>query len=888
MHITKFIIMLLFFAVFSGCASSEKEEITIGFSQCLSNDAWRQVMNSEVFTEANLIDDKNIEILYRTADGNNQKQIEQIEELVSRNVDVLIISPNEATPLTDIVSRTYKKGIPVIVVDRNINSNDFTAFIGGNNFEVGISAGTMALNKLEERRIDSAKILQITGLPGSSPAEQRLNGFNQNISNNSRHFVEVLPADWHEETAYIKLDSLFKSSESNYDLIFAHNDEMAHAAYRVTRKHSLDPIILGVDGLITENGGVPMILDNQIDGTISYPTGGDLAVRTAMDILQGKSVEKYNYLNTFAIDARNAETLFYEGMRLQNQKDKLRNLIERNDDLNLNMERKNDVIYLSMILIFLLLLTSGTVFYFFYHKNRANKLLLTKQEVIDNQNQYIRKQRDHLLTAVKKMEELTEVKTNFFTNISHEFKTLLTVLKLDIDKLNTSDFTAHHLRTNVTKLTKTLNQLLHFQKVENPDYPVNFEYGNISHLVKEIAENLRPSAESKNLVMEVKAPNVYCDFDRDIMEKILINIIHNAIKYTESGTVKIDLIKEEDLIKIKVIDTGIGIPEDEKTKIFERFEHSSISDFSVDSSGIGLDFSMNLILMLEGNIEVESTEGEGSIFTVTLPVKQKLVKGIDVSDTLQNAKNLKPKVLVVEDTLQIRERVREILASDYNILEAEDGMEGYEKACYHNPDLIISDLLMPRMDGIEFSQKVFSNPVIMGTPLILLSAVSSDDSIIRGYKIGADDYITKPFNPDTLRARVKNLLEKRTASKSKLKTGIDTVQSTGEKDDVFLNQIKEIVFENITNQNFKIDEVVKRVGMSRSKFYRKVKEITGLSPVNFLRKIKLEYAAQVILKSDNTISEVAFQAGFSDVKYFTKCFLKEFEIYPSEYRKKFQ
>lgn len=888
MQIIRFTALLLFSALFFGCISPKKEKITIGFSQCLSNDAWRQVMNSEVFTEANLIDDDNIEVIYRTADGNNDKQIKQIEELVDQGVDVLIISPNEAAPLTDIVGQTYKKGVPVIVVDRNINSNDFTAFIGGNNFEVGISAGTMALNKLEQRGLKKARILQITGLPGSSPAEQRQNGFNQNISNNSEHSIEILQADWHEETAFHKLDSLLQNEKKNYDLIFAHNDEMAHAAYRVTKKYSLDPIIIGVDGLITENGGVPMILNNMIDGTISYPTGGDLAVRTAINVLRGKPVEKYNYLSTFAIDGRNAETLFHEGIRLQNQKDKLRNLIVRNDDLNLNIERQSDVIYLSMVFIFLLLATSGIVFYFFYHKNRANKMLIAKQEVIDNQNQYIKQQRDHLLTAVKKMEELTEVKTSFFTNISHEFKTLLTVVKLDIDKLSGSDSSVHHLKNNITKLTKTLNQLLHFQNVETPDFPVNFEYGNISLLIKEIAENLKPSAENKNLEWAVEAPNVFCDFDRDIMEKILTNIIHNAIKYTEVGSIKIILKKEGDFVIIKICDTGIGIPEDEKAKIFERFEHSSISDFSEDSSGIGLDFSMNLILMHEGNIEVKSTEGEGSTFIVTIPAKQKIVRTIDVSKTVEKAQSLKPKILVVEDTVQLRERIKEILAPDYNIIEAEDGIDGYDKACYHHPDLIISDLLMPRMDGIEFSQKVFSNPIVMATPLILLSAVSSDESIIRGYKIGADDYITKPFNPDTLKARVKNLLEKRAASKNRIKTGIEAVESLGEKDEAFLNKIKEAVFENITNQDFKIEEIVKKIGMSRSKFYRKVKDITGLSPVKYLRKVKLEYAAQVILKSDNTISEVAFQAGFSDVKYFTKCFLKEFEIYPSEYRKKFQ
>ena len=884
----KYLLLSVFSILLLSCGGPPKEEITIGFSQCLSNDAWRQVMNSEIYTEAHLIDDKNIEILYRTAKGSNLRQVEQIKELISLGVDVLIVSPNEAAPLTDVVTSAYESGIPVIVIDRNINSREFTSFIGGNNFEVGILAGTMALNKLDERGIETGKILQVTGLPGSSPAEQRQNGFSQNIRNNSSHEIEILHADWQEETAYRKLDSLYENSEADYDLIFAHNDEMANAAYRVAKKFSKDPLILGVDGLTTENGGVAMVLNDQIDGTISYPTGGNLAVRLALDILEGAQVEKFNYLNTFAIDSRNAETLMNEGRRLQDQKEKLRSLIERNDDLNFNLERQTEFIYLSLILIFLLLLTSGTIFYFFYHKNRANKLLLDKQDVIDNQNQYIRKQRDHLLTTVKKMEELTELKTNFFTNISHEFKTLLTVVKLDIDKLNATDSRIHHLRNNITKLTKTLNQLLHFQKVENSDYPVNFEYGDIGRLIREIVENFRTSAESKGLLLKMDTPPVYCDFDRDIMEKILTNIVHNAIKYTEEGEIRIELSKAGDLTRIKIRDTGIGIPEHEKSKIFERFEHSSISDFTEDSSGIGLDFSMNLILMQDGNIEVESTEGEGSEFIVTFPTRQRSVPPVDVSGSLENAEKLKPKILIVEDTDQIRLRMKEILQGDYQIIEAADGLEGYEKTCYHNPDLIITDLLMPKLDGIEFSQKVFSNPVTMGIPIILLSAVNSDESIIRGYKIGADDYITKPFNPETLKARVRNLLEKRTASREKDFEGLEQIKSAGDKDAMFLNKIKEIVFENISNQDFKIDEVVSKVGMSRSKFYRKLKNITGISPVNYLRKIKLEYAAQVILKSDHTISEVAYLSGFSDVKYFTKCFLKEFKEYPSEYRKKFQ
>jgi signal transduction histidine kinase/ActR/RegA family two-component response regulator len=751
--------LVLIFIV--GCTSSGKETINIGFSQCLSDDEWRIVMNSEIFTEADLINDRDVNIIYRTAHGNNEVQIEQIKELMAQPIDLLIVSPNEAAPLTGIVSQAYKEGIPVIVVDRNINSSDFTSFIGGNNFDVGITAGNIALSMLAEKNIDSARILEVTGLPGSSPAEQRQNGFGQSIKENSGHSIKILNADWHEETAFYKLDSLYREETEGYDLIFAHNDEMAHAAFRVTRNFSKEAVIIGVDGLITERGGVPMILDNKIDATISYPTGGDIAVRTAINIIDGREVEKYNYLNTFPVDSRNAETLYYEGIRLQTQKEKLRELINRYDSLYLNVERKNVLIFIFSVLIVLLLLSSGVIFYFLSQKNKANRLLLNKQEVIDNQNRYIKKQRDHLLSAVKKMEELTEVKTSFFTNISHEFKTLLTILKLDIEKLDQKNTTVHHLRNNVIKLTRTLNQLLHFQKVESPEYPVKFEYGDISALIYEIAENLRPSAEKKGLDFKVKATKLFCDFDRDIIEKTVRNILHNAIKYTKEGSIILQLFREEDLVKIEIKDTGIGIPEDEKQKIFERFEHSSISDFSEDSSGIGLDFSMNLILMHEGNIEVESCPGKGSVFSVKIPVKQKSPNVVNDQTEVPETNELKPKILVVEDSDQIRQRICEILGSDYRIIEARDGMEGYEQTKYHTPDLIISDLLMPKMDGLQFSQKIFENPGTMGIPFILLTAVNTEESIIKGYKIGVDDYITKPFNPETLKARVRNLFEKR-------------------------------------------------------------------------------------------------------------------------------
>ena len=883
-NIFSVVAVTLFISIFLmiGCAQNlnKKEEIVIGFSQCLADD-WRTAMNEEIFTEASLVEDKNIKIEFRVANGNNKVQQKQIEELVALGVDVLMVSPNESEPLTQIISQVYQQGIPVVVIDRNIASDDYTVFIGADNHEVGKNAGKLALQKLENN--PSPKILEITGSMRSSPAIHRQKGFRETVKAN----YEMIDANWLHKTAETKLDSLLTANPISYDLIYCHNDEMALAAHIITQKHRINPIILGVDGLSTPNGGLAMVLENQIDGTVLYPTGGDLAIEKAIEIVENKNVKKNYTLESFAIDQNNAYTLYYEGKRLNEQKSKLGKLIQQYNTLNYNLSNKNDLILMFSILSFLLFASIAFAIYFIFQKNEANKLLKNKQLVIDEQNKHIIEQRDHLLNAVRKMEEMSEIKSQFFMNISHDFKTLLTLIKLDIDNLPENTSQISHLRTNTNKLTKTLNRLLHHKEIRNSDKNLDFEYGNIAPLIEEVCNNFEPSATEKGLELKTELPIVNCDFNAEIIEKVLTNILHNAIKYTEKGQIFVQLYTLNNLVKISVEDSGIGVPEEEQKKIFERFEHSSISEFTEDSSGIGLNASMDWMMAHNGFIELNSRKGHGSNFIISFPKKQQNTSDLSIESTLEKAKTLKPKILLVEDNDQIRQRIASILHPTYNVVQATNGKEGYEQAIYHLPKLIVTDLLMPEMDGLEFCQKVFANPSTASTPVIILSAVDTQSSIVKGYRIGADDYITKPFGTEELLERINNLIKKRESAKSPI-IPQNAIKTISESDQNFLLKIKEITFENIANPDFKIDDIVSELNMSRSKFYKKVKELTGDSPVKLLQKIKMEFAANLILKTDYTIAEVAYNSGFSDVKYFTKCFLKEFKIYPSEYKNQFQ
>ncbi len=872
--------LILLFFIISCNSKSKKPEIRIGFSQCISNDEWRKEMNNEVFTEAELIVSHDVNILYKDAKANSVLQIKQVKELLNEGMDVLMISPNESSPLTPAVEKAKASGIPVVVVDRRITNDSFNAFIGGNNLSVGRLAGDMSVEMLKEKNIKSPIILSVTGLEGSSPAQERQQGFEEILFKNQLS-TKILKADWRKETARRLLDSLVKFDNANYDLIFAHNDEMASAASDAFYNRTKKPVIIGVDGLATKDGGLQMVINKRIDGTISYPPSGAKALRLAFDLALGKTVNKYNYENTFRVDSRNANTLYNEALRVRDQQEKLKSLIRSYNSLDIDLKEKNKIILWISILSALLFLSVGTSFYFVIQKTRINKLLRTKQDVINHQNIEIGQNRDQLVSALKKMEEMSEVKTQFFSNISHEFKNLLALMSLDIDKVIADSSTKSRLSRYLSMINSNLNRLLTYKNLDSNAYPVELKYGNLSKTINEVAENYKLSVEAKKLKFKVEAPSVFTDFDGDAIQKVLSNLISNAIKYTVKGHITIKLVEEKDTILMIVSDTGIGISKVEQEKIFNRHRRSSLLDEDKESFGIGLHFCKSLINLMNGEISVESELNKGSTFTIILPKRQK--KEVINKTSFEKKDENKFTVFIAEDNPHILTRIVQILEDYYNVLYANNGTDAYKLINYHHPDIVVSDILMPGMDGIQLCQKLFDNPATINIPVLLLSAVQGDDIRTQGYQIGADAFLSKPFSSNTLLARIKNLIKKSTKinANSRLATPI---ASKSEEDQKFLTTISDFLYQHISDYNFKIEDLLVELGMSRSKFYRKLKSLTDLSPKDYIRKLRLDYATKILIKADFSVAEVAYKVGFSDVKYFSKIFKKEFGITPSEFK----
>ena len=875
-----FLIFLASFVI--SCDKSENNnEIIIGFSQCFSNDEWRKAMNEEINTELTLSQNKNIKLIFKNANGNTKLQHQQIEDLLNSDIDVLLVSPNEAGPLTNIISRVYKKGIPVVVIDRNISNNNFSAFIGGNNYKVGQIVAEM-VNKNSFNK-NSLKILQITGLKLSSPAVERKNGFESTLSKYKNYDITYIEGKWQHKLAFKKLDSLFKNDNSNFDVIFAHNDEMAYAAHLIAKKYGKNPLIYGVDGLLIPNGGLDLVRNNIINGTVSYPPGGDKAFQLALDLVNKKKVNQFNFLNVFQIDKTNVETIYSERLRIDENHHKLSRVLSLYNSLNEILKSKNNLILVVSVLFVIIFTAFLFILYMLFKIRNKNKELKFRQEVIEGQHNKIYLQRNELVEVVKKMEELKELQSNYFMDSSHELKNLLTLIRLDLDEMEKTGKIRRHLKNNIRKLSFFTQKILNYKNISEStaQNTLDFKYGNLSSFVNNIINNTKFSFEIKNIDIKTVIQNIYCDFSDIAIESILVNFLNNAQKYThEGGSVEVSLISNENDVILSVKDFGIGISKSRIEQIFKRYY--KLEEDNCESFGIGLNVALDYAQKHYGNIQIDSKIGEGSEFKFIFPIHQN-----DEIEFVEDTNLNKDKILIVEDDISVRKRLIEILKKDYTILEAANGNEGFEKAKYENPKLIITDILMPEMGGFELIKLLSTNPKTKFIPIIVLSAVEEKDMVIAAYDLGIDSYIQKPFDKDKLLAMVNNVLQKRKNLNDSIYQG-SNIDALSDDDKEFINNIKSILYENILDRDFLIDDIAKKMGMSRSKFYRKIKEITNESPVHLIRNFKLDYAAQIILKKDLTVAETAYESGFSDVKYFSQYFFQKFKIYPSQYKKEFK
>lgn len=516
--------------------------------------------------------------------------------------------------------------------------------------------------------------------------------------------------------------------------------------------------------------------------------------------------------------------------------------------------------------------------------------------------------------------ELTEAKLNFFTNISHEFRTPLTLIisplkeLLDGEKLPVKAYkNLTYIDRNTNRLLNLINQLLDFRKADHGLLKLNASNGNFVRFSNEVYLYFKEAAEAKKIKYKFKAvkDEILFPFDRNKMEIVLCNLISNALKYTKSGDkITIEVDSDSEFCTISIKDSGIGMKPEDTKKVFDRFfQIKSASTARLIGSGIGLSFSKKIVELHRGTITVKSKLNKGSVFTVKLALNPNLnvseiddtfmttdnIKGYDINTmpTVTEQLNIKVKehsVLIIDDNSEILSYLKDILTESYNVIQANDGNMGLEKASNEIPDLIISDVMMPGKDGITLCKELKSQITTSHIPVILLTARTSTVFEIEGLKTGADDYVTKPFNSSVIKARVKSLLENREKLRAHLLNKVrfeptpQEVENTGNTENTFINKALLLVETNLDNSEFGIDTMVDHLNMSQSTLYRKIKSLTGLSLTAFIRSVRLKKAAHLILSSDLNMSQVAYEVGFNDYKYFKTSFKKQFDCLPSKYK----
>ncbi|MDR1344734.1 MAG: response regulator [Tannerellaceae bacterium] len=506
--------------------------------------------------------------------------------------------------------------------------------------------------------------------------------------------------------------------------------------------------------------------------------------------------------------------------------------------------------------------------------------------------------------------EMDEMKLRFFTNISHEFRTPLTLILSPLEDLLHKAKTVEDkellgiVRRNATHLLTLVNQLLDFRKLDSNTPALHKSTGDMVMFIRQQVDLFVAGVARKGIRLDFRSDveQLYMSFDAEKLSKVFINILSNAYKFTPAeGVIQVSLSQTSDKrLRVDISDTGIGIPEDELGNIFERFYQVKRDgrENNYQGSGIGLHISKEYVTLHGGEIWAENAPGGGALFVVILPVEVSEAGASlplpfegdpdaeDAAFDAQFKRNDSPRILIVEDNKDLRDLVGSRLKESYTILQAADGEEGLETALREIPDIIISDVMMPRMDGIEMSRRIKNDIRTSHIPLILLTAKTGEESKLEGLTAGADDYITKPFNQEILQVKIRNLTElyKRRQDLFDKQIRIEPSKITvNSLDEQLIRKAIEYTEANMSNPRLSVEELSRELGMSRVQLYKKLLSLTGKTPIEFIRIIRLKRAAQLLKESCLTVSEIAYEVGFNNPKYFRKYFKDEFGVLPSQY-----
>ena len=879
----------------------------IGVSQC-SDDEWRHKMNNEIVREALFYDGVEVEI--RTAKDNNRNQIADIKYFIDKKVDLLIVAPTEAAAITPVVEKAYRQGIPVVVIDRKILSDKYTAFVGADNYEIGKDVGQYILNRLHGK----GKVLEITGLEGSTPAMERHKGLTDVLKEEPGiEITASVDGAWLQSVAGEKMDSVFQTNK-NIDLVFAQNDRMAIGAYLSARQQQLEKemLFVGIDALPGKEYGVEQIINGVLDATFIYPTGGDKVVQVAMDILEKRPYERDTKLSTALVDKTNARVMQLQTDHITEQDGKIERLNNQVNEYLSRYSAQTMFLYACLIILLLFAALLAIIVRAYWTKNRMNMEL-------SRQKKKLEEQRDQLISLSKQLEEATHAKLVFFTNVSHDFRTPLTLVADPVEQLLEDKALTPRQQSllkvvhkNVHILLRLVNQILDFRKYENDKLELVRANMNLRVQLQEWSHSFQTLALKKHIHFVLEVNDDRADYlmavDAEKMERVYFNLLSNAFKFTpENGTITVTLstlTKEEGgrYARLVVADTGSGISVQHIRHIFDRFYQIDVNHAG---SGIGLALAKAFVELHGGEITADSVEGKGTVFTVDIPMtvveepsadlvqepritQQTVVEELEDMETEEQIPDEnKECILIIDDNADVRDYVKSLLKEEYTVIEAPDGRAGLKKAMKYVPDAIICDVMMPVMDGLECCRKLKTELQTSHIPVMLLTACSLDEQRIQGFECGADSYISKPFNSKLLLVRLRNLMDNHKRLKQFFgdKTTLSK-ESVSDVDKGFVDRFRELIEENLADSELSVEDLGGKMGLSRVQLYRKIKALTNYSPNELVRIARLKKAASLLASSEKTISEITYEVGFTSPSYFTKCYKEYFGESPTDFLKR--
>ena len=922
------IIYVAIIVLLTGCAQQPRKYV-IGVSQC-SEDIWRDKLNDELKMGEYLNDSLIVKLA--SSNDDNVLQNKQINRFVDEGVDLLIVSPNQLSAISKAVERAYDKGIPVILYDRKTNSDKYTAFIGCDNYTIGKSMGTFIAQQLQGK----GRIVEISGLEGSSPALERHRGFMDAIKPYpGLQVVASEGGNWKEEGGIQAMKRILKQTQ-DFDYVFAHNDRLAWGAYvaarqmRVKRNYKYT----GVDGMATEGGGLELVRDGIFEASYLYPTKGDEVIALAMKILKHQPYERDNYLSTSIITQANAALTLMEARDAERQARNLKALHKQVDQYLSDYNSQKIMLIGLCLFLFVCLAAAALIFRGYLIKVKLNETLAKTNGELKRLNVELGEKNEELKRLNEEVLELTHSRLVFFTNISHELRTPLTLIADPVEMLledtgikGKSRELLKMVQRNALALQQLVSNILDFRKIQNGKMELKLYRFDIVKTLTMWVGDFQLTAERKQIRLHLDVDDLTGSHemiaDQEKISRIVFNLLSNALKYTPAGGEIFVSLKDEGAnLRLDVRDTGKGISQDEADKIFERFFQAK---GAASGTGIGLALVKSFVELHHGEARVESEPGKGSDFIVVIPREQEgdsqvIHNDVDIVDNSANAsasegKNVvdesvlqyiddgdrsrgkvqqlvsentnRPTVLVIDDNTDIRQYERTLLQDEYIVLEAADGKEGLSVAMKEVPDLVICDVMMPVMDGLEFTEQLKTNTATSHIPVIMLTAKNLEEHRAEGYEHGADSYITKPFHSKVLLARIENLLRQRQLLKNLYQGTKEAEKEISEahledRDKQFLKQLQAIIQKNLSYSEFGVEDMGQQIGLSRVQLYRKVKAMTGSSVVDLLRKARLAKARRLLETRSMSVSEVAYEVGFSAPSYFTKCFKEEYGMLPGD------